>query len=141
MTYVALEQFAPTLDSLSEDQRQLIEEAYAEEATDGSTAEALLEQQMSSTRVFTGLAVFLLLVLAAIYTVPTVLLYRFSVRVRQALDGSFNAALFSSALQAHRRMYKFVGILTLGLFVLYMFFFLGSALLGAALQNYKPVGG
>ena len=77
----------------------------------------------------------------AIYLIPTVLLYRFAVRVRRVLDGPFDAPLFTSALQAHRRMYKFMGILTLVLLGLYLLVLIGAALFTTAMQQWRPPGG
>ena len=53
------------------------------------------------------------LISAAIYFIPSWLLYRFGANTRKALAGPFDPAVFSTGLTAHRRMYTFMGVLTL----------------------------
>lgn len=64
-------------------------------------------------------------VLAAVYFVPALLLYLFATRTLRALSGTFDPITFTSALEAHRRLYKFMGILmviVLGLHLLFLLF-------------------
>ena len=77
------------------------------------------------------------LITAAIYFVPSLLLYQFSTRTLRALDGGFDQAQFSNGLQAHRRMYKFMGVLmiiVLGLYALGFLFAIVGGLAGAAMM-------
>ena len=63
----------------------------------------------------------IMIVSAGIYFVPSWLMHRFGTRTRKALAGPFDAAAFSEGLTAHRRMYTFMGILTIVVVVIYGF--------------------
>ncbi len=81
---------------------------------------------------FTTTYTVIFLISAAIYFVPSLLLYQFSTRTLRALDGSFDPAQFSNGLQAHRRMYKFLGVLMIIVLGLYALGFLVAILGGLA---------
>ncbi|HRF81439.1 MAG TPA: hypothetical protein PL070_15285, partial [Flavobacteriales bacterium] len=119
----------------------LLEEAYTSGDMEGMSAEGLFRQNEAVPAFASGLFMFFVIVFAVIYTIPSVYLYQFSVRVRKAIDGPFDPDLFTRSLHAHRRMYKFMGILTLVIIGLYLMLFVGTAFISSALQQYSPPGG
>lgn len=54
-----------------------------------------------------------LLLSALLYFFPSLYLYRFATRTLSSLKGPFNADLFHGALDAQRRLYTFMGVLTI----------------------------
>lgn len=52
-----------------------------------------------------------ILIAVAIAFFPTLLLFQFGTRTLKALDGSGDAAILTAGLNAHRRYYKFAGII------------------------------
>lgn len=68
---------------------------------------------------------------AALYFVPALLLYQFGSRTLRSLSTGFEPEHFSGALQAHRRFYKFMGIVTMIMLALYGVFFI-SIFIGVA---------
>jgi hypothetical protein len=56
---------------------------------------------------------------AAIYFLPALLLYQFGSRTLRSLAGEFRPDTFSNALHAHRRLYKFMGILLIIMLLFY----------------------
>ena len=131
----------PMVDRAVAQQQELLQDAYANRGTGGLPPEELMRQSAGPRAFASGLYMVFMVVFGAIYLIPTVLLYRFAVRVRRVLDGPFDAPLFTSALQAHRRMYKFMGILTLVLLGLYLLVLIGAALFTTAMQQWRPPGG
>lgn len=131
----------PVMDRAAAQQQQLLQEAYAHGGAGGLPPEELMRQRAGPRAFASGLSIFFVVVFGAIYLIPTVLLYRFAVRVRRVLDGPFDAPLFTSALHAHRRMYKFMGILTLVMLGLYLLVLIGAALFTTAMQQWRPPGG
>jgi len=131
----------PMVDRAAAQQQQLLQEVYANGGTGGLPPEELMRHRTGPGTFFGGIYMFFVVVFGAIYLIPTVLLYRFAVRVRRVLDGPFDAPLFTSALHAHRRMYKFMGILTLVMLGLYLLVLIGAALFTTAMQQWRPPGG
>lgn len=131
----------PLIDQAAAQQQQLLQEAYANGGTGGIPQEELMRQRTGPGAFFGGAYMFFVVLFGGIYLIPNVLLYQFAARVRRVLDGPFDAPLFTSALHAHRRMYKFMGILTLVIFGLYLLVFIGAALFTTAMQQWRPPGG
>lgn len=73
------------------------------------------------------------LISAAIYIVPSWLLYRFGANTRSALSGAFDPTVFSAGLTAHRRMYTFMGVLTLILLAFYALALIAGLVFWAAM--------
>jgi hypothetical protein len=102
---------------ITAEQQRAIEEAYGP----GVDAEELIRQSAYQGSLVSGSVVFLYIILSIMHLIPVILLHQFSKRVRYVLDGPFDADVFTSALNAHRRMYKYIGILALiflGLFLM-----------------------
>jgi hypothetical protein len=59
------------------------------------------------------------LLIGALYFVPTLLLYQFATRTLRALGPTFDPLTFTNGLHAHRRLYKFMGILMIIVLSLY----------------------
>lgn len=111
----------------TEQMRELEEALQEMEGMEGVDLSQFEEQRHAagSAAAFSGtMFTIMFLVSAALYFVPTLLLYQFSSRTLKALSGPFDASVFSSGLAAHRRMYKFIGILTIVLLALYLVFIL-----------------
>ncbi|MBL8002039.1 MAG: hypothetical protein JNL05_08775 [Flavobacteriales bacterium] len=70
------------------------------------------------------------LLIGALYFVPTLLLFQFASRTLRALGPTFDPLTFSNGLQAHRRLYKFMGILMIIMLCLYGVGFLVMLLVG-----------
>lgn len=132
---------ATVMHGATAQQQALIEEAYTSGDMDGMASEGLFRQNAAVPAFANGLFLFFVIVFAVIYTIPSVYLYQFSVRVRKAIDGPFDPDLFTRSLHAHRRMYKFMGILTLVIIGLYLMLFVGATFISSALQQYRPPGG
>ncbi|MEP5611431.1 MAG: hypothetical protein ABJP45_04245 [Cyclobacteriaceae bacterium] len=77
--------------------------------------------------VFTGL---LYIALTSLYIVPSVLLYRYSVRVKTAVLGG-DQTLFSNALTNLRRLFVYYGILTVIILIIYMLAILIAVVAGS----------
>lgn len=75
------------------------------------------------------------LFIGAIYFVPTLLLYQFATRTLRSLAGSFDPITFTSGLEAHRRLYKFMGILMIIVLSIYALLFLVFALFAGVLAG------
>jgi len=75
------------------------------------------------------------LIIGAIYFVPTLLLYQFATRTLRSLAGSFEPVTFTSGLEAHRRLYKFMGILMIIVLGIYALFFLFFALFAGVMAG------
>jgi hypothetical protein len=71
---------------------------------------------------------------ALLYFFPSLYLYRFGLRTLHSLKGPFNADLFHSALDAQRRLFTFMGVLTIVLLAFYGFGFV-VFLLGALFSS------
>lgn len=56
---------------------------------------------------------------ALLYFFPSLYMYRFAVRTLNSLKGPFDAVLFHGALDAQRRLYTFMGVLTIVLLAIY----------------------
>ena len=68
------------------------------------------------------------LVIAALYFVPTLMLYKFATSTLRSLGGVFVGVTFTRGLNSHRRMYKFMGILTIIVLCLYLLMFIFGGL-------------
>lgn len=66
---------------------------------------------------------------AALYFVPALLLYQFATRTLRATATMLDGATLSSAWEAQRRLYKFMGILTIIVLGLYALAFLGALIM------------
>lgn len=97
--------------------QRAFEEAYGP----GVDMNELRHQNTIQGSMVSGPVVFLYIILSIMHLIPVILLHQFSKRLRYVLDGPFEADVFTSALNAHRRMYKYIGILALiflGLFLM-----------------------
>lgn len=70
------------------------------------------------------------LCLGALYFFPTLYLYRFSIRIKEALQKR-DSILLTDALESLKSFWKFMGILTAVILGLYVLVFLGGILGGA----------
>ena len=70
----------------------------------------------------------LFVLMAALYFMPSLFLYQHGSRIRRALATGFDPGAFHQALQALRKLFTFMGILTLVLLVLYGLFFVVGVL-------------
>jgi len=131
----------PLFDRVTVQQQQLLNEAYTNGDTGGIPPEELMRQSAGPQAFLSGIYLFFMVVFGGIYLIPMVLLYRFAVRVRRVLDGPFDAEVFTSALHAHRRMYKFMGILTMAMLGLYLLVLIGAALVATVMHQFRPPGG
>jgi len=75
------------------------------------------------------------LLIGALYFVPTLLLYQFASRTLRSLAGTFDPITFTSGLEAHRRLYKFMGILMIIVLSIYALFFLVFALFAGVMAG------
>jgi hypothetical protein len=107
-----------TMESqLTAEQQRAFEEAYGP----GADMNELMEQSAAQGSMVSGSVVFLWIIISMIQIIPVVLLHQFAKRVRHVIDGPFEADVFTSALNAHRRMYKYLGMVALifvGLFLM-----------------------
>ena len=74
-----------------------------------------------------GLSTAVFLIVAALYFVPALFLYQHASRILTSLHGVFDPVKFSAGLSAQRRLYTFLGVLTmlvLGLYALLFLFFM-----------------
>lgn len=75
------------------------------------------------------------LIIGALYFVPMLLLFQFATRTLRSLAGSFDPITFTSGLEAHRRLYKFMGILMAIVLSIYALMFLFFALIAGAMSG------
>ena len=70
-------------------------------------------ESMQSTGMAMGGAVYtiMFILIAALIFFPNLLLYQFATRLQASLSGAGDAATLTAGLNAHRRYYKFTGIL------------------------------
>lgn len=73
---------------------------------------------------------FIFTLTAVIYFIPALFLYQHGSRMRTALGAGFDAAAFHQGVQALRKLFTFLGIVTLVVLVLYGLFFV-VGILGA----------
>ena len=73
------------------------------------------------------------LLVGALYFVPTLLLFQFATRTLRSLAGSFDPITFTSGLESHRRLYKFMGILMIIVLSIYALFFFFMLLFAGAM--------
>ena len=73
------------------------------------------------------------IVLAALYFFPVLYLYRFSTKIREALNSN-NETTLQNAFESLKSHYKFIGILTLVMLGLYALAFVGG-LIGGLLAS------
>jgi hypothetical protein len=103
--------------------------------------EAMGMSGMQQTMV-SGVGVFytvFMIISAGIYFVPSWLMHRFGNRTRKALSGPFDAEAFSEGLVAHRRMYTFMGVLTILVLVIYGFALLMMAVTWSMMPTPGPM--
>jgi hypothetical protein len=79
----------------------------------------------------------LFVLIAALYFVPSLFLYQHGSRIRRALAAGFDPKAFHGGLEALRKLFTFMGILTLVLLVIYGLFFVvgGLAVLAATMAH------
>jgi hypothetical protein len=74
-----------------------------------------------------GIYTVIFLISAALYFVPSLLLYQYATRTLASLKGAFDPQKFSAGLDSQRQLYTFMGVLTivvLGFYALMLVFFL-----------------
>ncbi len=81
------------------------------------------------------------LISAVIYFFPTLFLYQYASRTLKALRGPFDADSFSSALQAHRSFYGYIGVLMIVVLCLYVMGGVGMAIAFAAMGHLPQAHG
>ena len=87
-------------------------------------------ESMQSTGMAMGGAVYtiMFILVAALIFFPNLLLYQFATRLQSSLNGAGDAATLTAGLNAHRRYYKFTGILLIVVLCLYALIFLFAGL-------------
>lgn len=87
-------------------------------------------ENMQSTGMAVGGAVYtiMFILVAALIFFPNLLLYQFATRLQASLNGAGDAATLTAGLNAHRRYYKFTGILLIVVLCLYAVIFLFAGL-------------
>ncbi len=83
---------------------------------------------------FGALYTVLFLLIALFYFFPTLYLYRFASRTLKTVDGPFDGAVFSSGLDSLRKLFAFMGVLTLIVLCVYGLVFLIGAIGAAAMS-------
>lgn len=73
---------------------------------------------------FGAMYTVMFLLIAALYFFPTLYLYRFATRTLKALNGPFDGPVFSGGVDALRKLFTFMGVLTLIMLSLYLLMFL-----------------
>ncbi len=92
-----------------------------------------LRSSSSSMGMFAGVfGVFFFLVIGVLIFFPNLLLYQFATGTLKALNGPADGLVLTKALNAHRRYYKFAGILTIIVLAIYALFFLFAIVFGAS---------
>ncbi|PXV67486.1 hypothetical protein CLV62_103159 [Dysgonomonas alginatilytica] len=87
--------------------------------------------QSSPFAVAPGLFSLIYLVLAALYACPVYFLYKFSINTRDALNAR-NSDLLTEGLRYLKSHYKFIGIMMIVLFALYIVVIIGAIVVGIA---------
>lgn len=91
------------------------------------------EARSSGMGMFAGVfGVLFFLVIGVLVFFPNLLLYQFATGTLKALNGPADALVLTKALNAHRRYYKFAGILTIIVLAIYALFFLFAIVFGAS---------
>lgn len=78
-----------------------------------------------------GMGVFYIL-LAALYIMPSLYLWRFSSKVKESINTN-NQDMFTDAIVNLKSCYKFFGIMTIAMFVLYLVAMIGLATFGVGM--------
>lgn len=73
----------------------------------------------------------LYLLIAAFYLFPIISLFKFSTNMKLGINTN-NAELITEAFRHQKNLYKFIGILTIIVIVLYLLIIVGAALVGIA---------
>ncbi len=125
--------------SQMEDMRELQEQMQSMEGMEGVDLSGMEEYQETAAATSAASAVtftIIFLLSAALYFFPTLMLYQFATRTLKSVNGPMDATTFTSALNSHRRFYKFMGILMIIALCIYalMFIFIAFVGLGAAMM-------
>ncbi len=119
------------------EQMRALQEMQGMEGMEGLDLEAMQESQqqaLSGASMMAGAMGFVIIILVvALAFFPTLLLYQFGTRTLKALNGPMDGTTFTSALNSHRRYYKFSGILMIIVLCIYALVFLFAGL-GAAMM-------
>ncbi len=76
-----------------------------------------------------GVMAFVYIIFAIVYYFPLIYLYRFSTNIKSAVDGDDQNQL-SIAFEYLKKHYKFIGILTIAIIILYAIIFFIALILG-----------
>lgn len=83
---------------------------------------------------FGAMYTVLFLLIALLYFFPTLYLYRFATRTLKTVNGPFDGAVFSGGIDSLRKLFAFMGVLTLIVLCVYGLFFLIAAIGAAAMS-------
>lgn len=112
------------------EQMRALQEMQGMEGMEGMEESMEQMEKMQSTGMAMGGAMYtiMFLVIAALIFFPNFLLYQFGTKTLKSLDGGSDAATLTSALNSHRRYYKFSGILLIIVLSIYALIFLFGGL-------------
>lgn len=86
---------------------------------------------LPGTSIGTGVFGIIYLLFIVLYYFPTTYLYRFSVRMRRAVEGEDTSA-YTSAFENLKSLFKFSGIMVIVLLGIYLIVIIGALILAAA---------
>ena len=83
-----------------------------------------------------GIYTAMFLISAALYFVPSLLLYQYATRTLASLKGAFDPQKFSAGLNAQRQLFTFLGVLTIVMLCFYALGLLVFALIAGFASTY-----
>lgn len=121
---------ASATSGMQEAQMEQMRELQGMEGMEGMDESMAQLEGMQSTGMAMGGAMYtiMFLLIAALIFFPNFLLYQFGTKTLKSLDGAADATNLTAALNAHRRYYKFSGILLIIVLALYAIIFLVAGL-------------